>query len=98
MYKRQVVDIFGSEGRIRGDWFGDVVTVQSQVISDYAHPTVLNIPGDDLGKMCYREMAAFVEAALSGGSAPVPVSDGLRVLQILDAVVASSNGEKWVPV
>ena len=92
------VDIFGTKGRIRGDWYGDVVTVQSEVISEYAHPTVLNIPGDNLGAMCYREIAAFVEAVLSGAPAPIPASGGLRVLQILDAVIASAKEEKWIRV
>ena len=92
------VDIFGSKGRIRGDWYGDVVSVQSQVLPEYTHPTVLNIPGDNLKEMCYRELDAFVGAILSGRSAPIPVGDGLRVLEILDAVVASSRKEKWIQV
>ena len=83
---------------MRGDWYGDVVTVQSRVIPEYAHPTVLRIPGDSLAEMCYREMVAFVEAATSGTPSPIPVSDGLRVLRILDAVVASSAGGNWIGV
>jgi predicted dehydrogenase len=92
------VDIFGTKGRVRGDWYGDVVTVQSRVIPDYAHPTVQRIPGDSLREMCCREMTAFVEAAASGDPAPIPVSNGLRVLRILDAVVASSASGNWVQV
>ncbi len=92
------VDVFGTRGRVRGDWKGDVVTVESRVIPEYAHPTVLRIPGDNLEEMCYRELAAFVEAANSGAPAPIPVSDGLRVLRILDAVVASSNEGSWIEV
>jgi predicted dehydrogenase len=90
------VDVFGTRGRVRGDWKGDVVTIESRVIPEYAHPTVLRIPGDDLAQMCYRELAAFVEAATSGAPPPIPVSDGLRVLRILDAVVASSTESSWV--
>ena len=92
------VDVYGTCGRVRGDWKGDVVTVESRVIPEYAHPTVLRIPGDSLEEMCFRELAAFVEAANSGVRAPIPVSDGLRVLRILDAVVASSNTGKWIDV
>ncbi|MSS70467.1 MAG: Gfo/Idh/MocA family oxidoreductase [Candidatus Latescibacteria bacterium] len=90
------VDVYGTKGRVRGDWYGDVVTVQSRVIPEYAHPTVLRIPGDNLREMCHREMTAFVEAALSAGPSPIPTSDGLRVLRILDAVVASSQSGNWV--
>ena len=92
------VDVFGTRGRVRGDWKGDVVTVESRVIPEYAHPTVLRIPGDNLEEMCYRELAAFVEAARSGARAPIPVSDGLRVLRVLDAVVESSNKGSWIEV
>ena len=92
------VDVYGTHGRVRGDWKGDVVTVESRVIPEYAHPTVLRIPGDNLEEMCYRELAAFVEAANSGARAPIPVSDGLSVLRILDAVVASSDTESWIEV
>ena len=92
------VDVFGTRGRVRGDWKGDVVTVESRVIPEYAHPTVLRIPGDNLEEMCYRELAAFVEAARSGARAPIPVSDGLRVLRVLDAVVESSNEGSWIEV
>jgi predicted dehydrogenase len=90
------VDIFGTKGRIRGDWHGDIVTVQSQVIPEYEHPTTLRIPGDSLREMCHREMSAFVGAVVSGGPPPIPVSDGLKVLRILDAVVASSASGNWV--
>jgi predicted dehydrogenase len=92
------VDVYGTKGRIRGDWYGDVVTVQSRVVPEYTHPTVLRIPGDNLREMCYREMTAFVEAALASGPSPIPLSDGLRVLNILDAVVASSQSGSWVKV
>ena len=92
------VDVFGTRGRVRGDWKGDVVTVESRVIPEYAHPTVLRIPGDNLEEMCYRELAAFVEATRSGARAPIPVSDGLRVLRVLDAVVESSNEGSWIEV
>ncbi len=92
------VDVYGTRGRVRGDWKGDVVTVESRVMPEYAHPTVLRIPGDNLEEMCYRELAAFVEAANSGARAPIPVSGGLLVLRILDAVVASSNTESWIEV
>jgi len=90
------VDIFGTKGHIRGDWYGDLVTVQSKVIPEYAHPTVLRVPGDSLREMCGREMAAFVGATLSAGPSPIPLSDGLRVLRILDAVVASDRSGNWV--
>lgn len=90
------VDIFGTKGRVRGDWYGDLVTVQSQVIPEYAHPAVLRVPGDSLRDMCHREMSAFVGAALSGGPSPISVADGLRVLRILDAVVASDASGGWV--
>lgn len=92
------VDVYGTRGRVRGDWKGDVVTVESRTIPEYAHPTVLRIPGDSLEEMCYRELAAFVDAVNAGARAPIPVSDGLRVLRILDAVVASSNTGKWIDV
>lgn len=92
------VDVYGTRGRVRGDWKGDVVTVESRVIPEYAHPTVLRIPGDSLEEMCFRELAAFVEAANSGARAPIPVSDGLNVLRILDAVVASSKTGSWIDV
>ena len=90
------VDIFGTKGHVRGDWYGDLVTVQSQVIPEYAHPTVIRVPGDSLREMCGREMAAFVGAALSAGPSPIPAVDGLRVLRILDAVVASDRSGNWV--
>ena len=92
------VDVFGTKGRVRGDWYTDLVTVQSQVIPEYANLTVVTVPGDNLGGMCHREMEAFVAAVLSGGPSPIPVSDGLRVLKILDAVVGSSNEGRWVEV
>jgi predicted dehydrogenase len=92
------VDLYGTKGRVRGDWYTDLVTVQSKVIPEYANPTVVTVSGDSLGGMCQREMEAFVEAALAGGSSPIPVSDGLRVLKILDAVVTSSNEGGWVEV
>ena len=92
------VHVFGTKGHVRGEWYGDFVTVQSQVIPEYAHPTVIRVPNDNLRDMCHREMAAFVEAALSGGPAPIPLPEGLRVLRILDAVVASSHSGAWVNV
>jgi predicted dehydrogenase len=90
------VDVFGTKGRVRGDWPDDIVTVQSQVIPDYLYPATLRIDGDNIREMFYREMTAFVEAVIAGHPSPIPVDDGLRVLRILDAVVASSDSENWV--
>ena len=92
------VEILGTQGRIRGEWYGDLVTVQSRVIPEYEHPTVVRVPGDSLREMCYREMDAFVQAVAAGGPPPIPLSDGLRVLRILDAVVASDAKGDWVKI
>jgi predicted dehydrogenase len=44
------------------------------------------------------EFDAFAEAVINKTEAPIPVSDGIANMAVLDALFASANSGKWEPV
>ena len=84
------IEFFGSAGRIRADWPSNIVQVRSNAIREYQHPTTIMVPGDN--RMMYgAQMRAFVEAVKTGSDVPIPGEDGVRVLNIIDAVFESNK-------
>jgi predicted dehydrogenase len=90
------VEFVGSAGRIRADWPDNVLTVHSDVFSAYSSPTIIRHSGDPLERMYVDELREFVSSIREGRQPAITAEDGVRVLEILDAVVES--GRSGAPV
>ncbi|MGQ9630641.1 MAG: Gfo/Idh/MocA family protein [bacterium] len=98
------VEIVGSRGHIRGEWPTNVVYVLSPEIPGVwvgfksAPPATEIRPfvRDYLRPMFEAEMREFVSAILEGRETAIPGPDGVRVLEVVDAVFESSG--RGVPV
>jgi predicted dehydrogenase len=94
------LDLYGRAGRIslRGvDYLNYAVEVVSEVLPAYAQPTHIRprIWGDPKMAMLSAELDAFAQAIHTQSPPPITVSDGRRVLQVLDAVIQSErSGER----
>ena len=92
------LEITGTAGSVRADWPNHVIQVQSDVIDEYRYPSTVR-PEDDLGariagldaRMYQEEMDSWVAAVAGGREPPVTGEDGLRVLEIIDAVFESGR-------
>lgn len=92
------VEIFGTAGRVRAEWPGMVLTVQSSALPAYNNPTTIGVQGESHRPMYVAELCEFI-AAIRGQRQPaISGEDGLRTLAVLDAVVASAQAGARVAV
>ena len=85
------IEVIGSAGRVRAEWASNVVYVYSEALVEYRHPTTIR-PNTDLSAQMYEdELKAWVASLVQGTDPPVTVDDGLRVLEIIDAVFTSGR-------
>jgi myo-inositol 2-dehydrogenase / D-chiro-inositol 1-dehydrogenase len=85
------VEFVGAAGRVRADWPTNMLTVHSDVVTAYASPTTIRVAGDPLDRMYIDELTEFVTALRDGRALAITAEDGVRVLEILDAVVDSGR-------
>ena len=90
------IEVIGTAGRIRADWPSDVVRLRSGVLEEYRHPTTMRPKRDPLPAMYRAEMEAWVYSLAERRQPPITGVDGVRVLEIIDAVFESS--ETGMPV
>ena len=90
------VDVIGGAGRVtvRGwHWLQFEIEVASTANAAYAQPTVIRpyIESDHVTAMLVPEVEEFARAIGEGRPPAVTATDGRRVLQVLDAVVAADR-------
>jgi predicted dehydrogenase len=93
------IEVCGTDGTVRADWIwcGDaVLTVQSKNIREYESPARIQIQGDPLTPLYRAEVADFVDSIVHDKPSPVTAEEGLRVLEVVDAVYESSKTGKAV--
>ena len=90
------IEVLGSAGRIRSDWPSNVVDVYSEVLPEYRHPTTIRPREPQHQEMFQDEMTAWIDSRTNNTEPPISVDDGIKVLEVLDAVVQS--GRTGTPV
>jgi predicted dehydrogenase len=90
------VDVIGNAGRVtlRGwNWMQFEIEVCSTVTVAYAQPTVISpyITSDHVTMMLVPELEEFARAIGESRPPAITATDGRRVLQVLDAVVAADR-------
>lgn len=89
------LDIHGRQGRIslRSAGFHYTIEIVSSVLPAYAQPTTIHIPQmDDLRMLMHLpQLAEFAQAIQERRQPAVTVTDGRRVLKVLDAIIKSDR-------
>ncbi len=90
------LDIYGRQGRIslRGAGFGYTINVVSHTLSASTQPTTIDIPHqiDDLRILMHLpQLAEFAQAIQECRQPAITVTDGRRVLKVLDAIIKSDR-------
>jgi predicted dehydrogenase len=89
------VDIFGRQGFIglRGGGFNYTVEVVSSALPTYSQPTIIHLPQvpDHRILMHLPQLAEFAQAIREHRQPSCTVTDGRRVLKVLDAIVKSDR-------
>ena len=85
------VDVIGTAGRVRADWPSRVVTVQSQALPEYEHATTMAPSGVGNAEMYQDEMKAWTDSLAARREPPITIEDGIRALEVLDAVFESDR-------
>ena len=85
------VEFLGTAGKVRCDWPSERVSVQSSLIPQYEHTTVVHPwSWSFYGQMMDDELREFITALVEGKPNPIPGEAGLDVLKIIDAARASA--------
>jgi myo-inositol 2-dehydrogenase/D-chiro-inositol 1-dehydrogenase len=93
------VEIVGSRGRIHTAWVPQMVmTVHSDMIPEYREPTVIRPLDTNWLRMYTEELREFVASIQEGRQPAVTGEDGLRALEILDAVDESAERNAPIPI
>lgn len=97
------LDIYGRQGRIQMRLSGFLdyeLMVSSKVVDEFQQPSVLHPQAtmDPRDYMHLHQLNDFVEAIRTGRQPPTNVSDGRRVLKIIDAVLESNRIGKPVNI
>ena len=90
------VEVVGSEGYMKSDWRENCLFIQSLRMVDYANPTTIQFTEDPVYPMFERELREFVKAVLEDRTPAITGLDGVRVLEVIDAVFKSSRMGKTV--
>lgn len=93
------IEVCGTDGTVRADWIwcGDaILTVQSKNIREYESPARIQIQGDPLTPLYRSEVADFVDCIVNDKPSPVTAEEGLKVLEVVDAVHESSKTGRTV--
>ncbi len=89
------VDIFGREGFIglRGGGFNYTVEVVSRALPAYSQPTTIHLPQvpDHRILMHLPQLAEFARAIREHQQPSCTVTDGRRVLKVIDAIIKSDR-------
>ena len=90
------IEVIGTAGSVRSDWLGGTVWVRSEVLEEYNRPTTKRFDAGFGGLMLRDEMEAWVSSVAQDQEPPITGEDGVRVLEIIDAVFES--GKRAMPV
>jgi predicted dehydrogenase len=89
------LDLYGRQGRIslRGNGLHYTIDIASAALPAYAQPTTIHIPQvDDLRMlMLLPQLEEFAQAIQERRQPAVTVTDGRRVLKVLDAIIRSDR-------
>jgi predicted dehydrogenase len=89
------LDIYGRQGSIslRGVGFNYTVEVLSNALSAYSQPTLIHLPQvEDLRILMHRpQLAEFAQAIREKQQPACSITDGRRVLKIIDAFIKSNR-------
>ena len=102
------IDVVGTEGRLRSEWESHRLYVESRVVGEYSHPTVIDVPVGFAQPACLRnavsrlsgykyirdwgaEVMEFITAIREDREPAIPGEDGVRCLEVCDAVFESGR-------
>ncbi|MGH2460406.1 MAG: Gfo/Idh/MocA family protein [Chloroflexota bacterium] len=86
------VDVMGTHGRVRADWRpSPMLSIHSERRPEFREPTTVRPIEKDTIAMYVAELDEFAGAIREDREPAITGQDGLRVLTVLDAVVASAR-------
>ena len=87
----QFIEVMGTEGRIKTDWPTNSVSVYSETMPEYRHTAVMR-PKKLLNEEMYQDqMQAWVTSIVEKKQPPITADDGVKVLEVIDAVFESER-------
>ncbi len=86
-----VIEVFGTDGRIRSEWPSEILDIQSSRISDYQNPTRIVPNSPDYMRMYTIQMNDWIDSLIKGVEMPIGSLDALNVYRVIDAAYKSAE-------
>jgi predicted dehydrogenase len=91
------IEVVGVDGRGRSEWRPDYgLRIHSRRIPEFETPRTLTQPPMPIDRGCIAELTEFARSILESRPPCVTGEDGLRVLEVLDAIVLSAESGRPV--
>lgn len=92
------VEVIGSDGHMKSEWRDNYLLVHSSKMIEYANPTTIRFMEDPTYPMFERELREFIASVIENRMPSINVLDGLRVLEVVDAVLESAQLKRAVKI
>ena len=86
-----VLDVYGTNGRIRSEWPSEIIEVQSSILSEYHNAQRIVPDSPDYMEMYTIQMRDWVDSIINGTKVPIGTMDALKVYKIIDAAYKSAQ-------
>ena len=93
-----VLDVYGTNGRIRSEWPSENIEIQSSVLSDYHDVKRIVSESPDYMEMYKVQMKDWIGSMLEGSKVPIGTMDALKVYKVIDAAYKSANLGKTINI
>jgi myo-inositol 2-dehydrogenase/D-chiro-inositol 1-dehydrogenase len=93
-----VLDVYGTNGRIRSEWPSEIIEIQSSVLSDYHNAKRIVPDSPDYMEMYKVQMKAWIDSLLQGSKVPIGTLDALKVYKVIDAAYKSADLGKPIDI
>ena len=93
-----VLDVYGTNGRMRSEWLSEIIEIQSSVLPDY-HDVKRIVPeSPDYMEMYKLQMKDWINSMLQGNKVPIGTWDALKVYKVIDAAYKSASEGKTINI
>jgi predicted dehydrogenase len=93
-----VLEVYGTNGRIRSEWPSEILEIQGNGIPDYHNLTRITPDSPDYMEMYTIQMKAWIDSMLEGTKVPIGTIDALKVYKIIDAAYKSAGLGKSINI
>ncbi|MQG16193.1 MAG: Gfo/Idh/MocA family oxidoreductase [SAR202 cluster bacterium] len=93
-----VLDVYGTHGRIRSEWPSEIIEIQSSILPEHENTQRIVPNSPDYMEMYTIQMQDWIDSIMDETRVPIGTKDALKVYKIIDAAYKSSQSGKPINI